>query len=533
VGRYLVYRAIASGGMATVHYGALRGEAGFSRVVAIKRLRADRKGASLVASLVDEARLLSRIQHPNVVPTLDVVSHEGEILVVLEYVAGESLSRILKLLDEREQRVPVRHATTIMASVLHGLHAAHDAKSVQGVALGIVHRDVSPQNIILGADGLARVLDFGIAKASERLTESVAGQVKGKMSYASPEQLRGKTDRRTDIYAASVVLWEMLAGQRLFWGKNGVEVINQVLTMEVPAPSRYAPEVPGALDALVLKGLARDPRQRFASAEEFALALEEAFGVATPSQLGTWLKELAGATLAERAHYVQELERDAVAGGSAPPLLPSPSSPPEPRLEEPRTGRLTVSTDALESSLPVLVDSDATAVDDHDLRTTARDFPAVTRGATPRSSEVWDQGTVTGMVTPEAARPPRRRRRWLWLAPACALFAGLALRWFVVDEPAPATPVGMPSPAALPLAPPEPSETRTGEQASAAPPEASQAPSAPAASSIPRLAGSGPRASTLPARSAPSAARTPPADGCDPPYTVDARGVRHLKPHCL
>ncbi|MEM6789770.1 MAG: serine/threonine-protein kinase [Myxococcota bacterium] len=180
VGRYLLFDEIASGGMATVHYGLMLGEEGFSRVVAIKRVRTDKRADEGHSdSLLDEARLASRVKHPNVVPPLDVFWHDGELLMVLEYVAGASLSRVLRAVPKGET-IPLRIGATIVTQVLHGLHAAHDAKSAAGKPLGIVHRDVSPQNILVGRDGLARILDFGIAKASERLTRSLQGQVKGK-----------------------------------------------------------------------------------------------------------------------------------------------------------------------------------------------------------------------------------------------------------------------------------------------------------------------------------------------------------------
>jgi serine/threonine-protein kinase len=310
IGRYLVYGPIASGGMATVHFGALVGEAEFSRIVAIKRMRGDKKSDALLSSLVDEARLASRVRHPNVVPMLDVVLHEDEVFVVLEYVTGETLSRLLVRCEQTGTRIPIAFATTIAGGVLHGLHAAHDAKSPRGRPLGIVHRDVSPQNIMVGSDGLARVLDFGIAKASERLSRSVAGQVKGKRPYLAPEQIREQSDRRTDVYATSVVLWEMLAGRRLFAAASPAELIRQVLEMEVPPPSAHAPDISPELDALVLRGLARDPDRRFESARHFAVELER-LGIATATDIGGWVQELAGPALRERAEQVAELERHA------------------------------------------------------------------------------------------------------------------------------------------------------------------------------------------------------------------------------
>src|SRR4051794_29784074 len=188
VGRYALYGEIASGGMATVHFGRLLGPVGFSRTVAVKRLHAHlAKDPEFVSMFLDEARLAARVRHPNVVPTLDVVAAQGELFLVMEYVQGESFARLLHVTKSNGQRIPRDIVCAVLASVLHGLHAAHEAKSERGEALGIVHRDVSPQNILVGVDGIARVLDFGIAKAAGRAQVTREGQVRGKMAYIAPE----------------------------------------------------------------------------------------------------------------------------------------------------------------------------------------------------------------------------------------------------------------------------------------------------------------------------------------------------------
>src|SRR5262245_51026591 len=169
IGRYALHGELASGGMATVHLGRLLGPVGFSRTVAIKRLHAQyAQDPEFVSMFLDEARLAARIRHPNVVPTLDVVATSGELFLVMEYVPGESLSRLARAARDRMERMPPRIVSAIMSGVLHGLHAAHEAKSERGEPLGIVHRDVSPQNVLVGTDGVARVLDFGVAKAAGR-----------------------------------------------------------------------------------------------------------------------------------------------------------------------------------------------------------------------------------------------------------------------------------------------------------------------------------------------------------------------------
>ena len=207
LGRYALFEAIASGGMASVHLGRLMGPVGFARTVAIKRLHETfAHDPEFVAMFLDEARLAARIRHPNVVPTLDVVAEQQELLLVMEFVAGESLSLLLKNARARDVPPPIPVLVDVMIGVLHGLHAAHEAKSEKGEPLDIVHRDVSPQNILVGTDGVARVLDFGVAKAVGRAKHTREGQLKGKMQYMPPEQITGKSvTRSVDIYAASVV----------------------------------------------------------------------------------------------------------------------------------------------------------------------------------------------------------------------------------------------------------------------------------------------------------------------------------------
>ncbi|MFS8068548.1 MAG: serine/threonine-protein kinase, partial [Byssovorax sp.] len=288
VGRYALLGELASGGMATVHYGRLLGPVGFSRTVAIKRLHPQfAKDPEFVAMFLDEARLAARIQHPNVVSTLDVVALEGELLLVLEYVHGEALSQLLRAARRAQQAPPLRIVAAVASGILHGLHAAHEAKSERGEPLGIVHRDMSPQNVLVGADGTARVLDFGVAKAAGRVASSREGQLKGKLAYMSPEQVHtGVVDRRTDVYAASIVLWEVLAGRRLFDGDNEGLLFSQVSSGTTTRPGELVPDLPPELEAIVMRGLAREPSDRYATAWDMAVALEEAIGLASPRQVG-------------------------------------------------------------------------------------------------------------------------------------------------------------------------------------------------------------------------------------------------------
>src|SRR5438270_1864420 len=192
VGRYTVHGELAAGGMATVHIGRMGAAGGFAKLVAIKRMHPQfAKDPDFLAMFLDEARLVTRIRHPNVVQSLDVIVEGGEVLLVMEYIHGDALSRINRVLRSQQARIPLRIAVAIISGVLHGLHSAHEAKSERGEPLGIVHRDVSPQNVLVGTDGAPRVLDFGVAKAAGRTQQTREGQIKGKLSYMAPEQLRG------------------------------------------------------------------------------------------------------------------------------------------------------------------------------------------------------------------------------------------------------------------------------------------------------------------------------------------------------
>jgi serine/threonine-protein kinase len=296
--------------MATVHVGRLLGPAGFGRTVAIKRLHDQyARDPDFVAMLLDEARLTATIRHPNVVPTLDIVAEEDELLVVMEYVEGDALGHLLKMTQTRGQRIPPHFAAAVVAQALHGLHAAHDAKDKNGEPLGIVHRDVSPQNILVGVDGIARVLDFGIAKAASRSTATEDGQVKGKTAYMAPEQLQhGSVDRRTDVFAAAVVLWEVLTNKRLFFAESPSATVARVLHEPITPPILHAPDLPPALSAIVHRALDRDPSRRFASAEQMAFALEEAVRLPRAKEIGGWVQDVARPMLDDRAVIVRQVE---------------------------------------------------------------------------------------------------------------------------------------------------------------------------------------------------------------------------------
>jgi serine/threonine-protein kinase len=310
LGRYALYGEIAAGGMATVHLGRLLGSVGFARTVAIKRLHPHlSRDPDFVGMFLEEARLAARVRHPNVVSTLDVVSEDGELFLVMEYVAGETLSRLVRKTREAKKRVPPRYVVGVMAGALEGLHAAHEATSERGVPLGMVHRDVSPQNIHIGIDGVSRVLDFGIAKATNRVQDTRTDQIKGKVAYMSPEQLaKAPADRSADIYSASVVLWEALTGHRLFQADDVPALVYAIVNEEVFAPSSLVPDLPPGLDDIVMRGLDRDPRKRWATAREMAAALENVLAPAPAREIGQWVTVTAGEALTDQQALVRTIE---------------------------------------------------------------------------------------------------------------------------------------------------------------------------------------------------------------------------------
>jgi len=310
IGRYAVYDEIAAGGMATVHLGRLLGPVGFTRTVAIKRLHPNlAKDPEFTAGFLDEARLAARIRHPNVVQTLDVVARSGELFLVMDYVHGESLAMLIHLANKRKETVPLGIIGNLISGTLQGLHAAHEARSDRGDPLEIVHRDVSPQNVLVGVDGIPRLLDFGIAKAMGRAANTRGAQLKGKISYMSPEQIIGNpVTRRTDIWGASIVLWQSLTGRKLFHAPNDAETLYQILEAKLDPPSRYNKKVSPELDAVVLRGLERDPEDRFATAHEMVVAFEKTLTVVSQREVAEWVVKIGGEALSGRASRVAEIE---------------------------------------------------------------------------------------------------------------------------------------------------------------------------------------------------------------------------------
>jgi len=316
--RYEVVTKIAAGGMATVYLGRARGAKGFTRVVAIKRAHPHLlESTAFRGMLLAEARLASNIHHPNVAGVIDVEEFEDELLLVMDYVEGLALSDLVRGVTRKSESIPLPVVFRIVLDAAAGLHAAHTTCDELGQPLGIVHRDVSPQNILVGLDGMARVVDFGIAKATAlppqmtQIEGTTDGARKGKLGYMAPEYVSDSVvTPQADVFALGVILWELVCGKRLFRAGDAIRTLRAVLRGPIPVPSSVNPAVGEALDEVVLKALARNPRDRYKTAREFAEALEAAarreHDVASSAYTGAWVDELAHEALEKRRALFRE-----------------------------------------------------------------------------------------------------------------------------------------------------------------------------------------------------------------------------------
>lgn len=308
LGRYTLLRRIASGGMGTVYLARARGELGFSRTVAVKHLHAHlAQQQETRRRFLEEARVVSHIKHPHVVSVLDVVRHHEHVFLVLDYVHGEALQSLLRIARETSAAPPLPVLVAVFVEMMEGLHAAHEARDERGEPLGLVHRDVSPHNILVSSQGVTYVTDFGIAKVHDGNHETSSG-VLGKSGYMAPEQLRGEgVSRAADIYAAGVVIWEALTGRRLFDGhEDRLTRIARGGADELPPPSSVNEAVPPALDALVLSMLAHAPSARPRDALVISTELATIVPPATSAAVGDWVCGLAQGKL----DRLEEAQRD-------------------------------------------------------------------------------------------------------------------------------------------------------------------------------------------------------------------------------
>jgi serine/threonine-protein kinase len=274
LGRYVVRRKLAEGGMAEIFLAAVEGPEGFEKEVVIKRIRSHfANEPGFVRMFVDEARVASRLHHPNIVQIFDFDRHEDSYSIAMEYVRGRSLWELRRRCRELLRPLPPVLSAWVAAEVARALEHAHGLE-LNGTRVGLVHRDVTPHNVLLSFDGAVKLGDFGIARVGQGLT--APGTLKGKFAYMSPEQARGEpVDARTDVFALGIVLWELLTGGRLFEGSNELAILRAVQEGEIAPPARLNPDVPERLSDIVLRALSRDPAGRFQTAGEFERALRE------------------------------------------------------------------------------------------------------------------------------------------------------------------------------------------------------------------------------------------------------------------
>jgi serine/threonine protein kinase len=278
LGRYQLLLPIAKGGMGQVWAARQHGSRGFQKLVAVKTiLAADEDAGNLEEMLFEEASLASQVRHPNVAQTLDLGEQAGTLYLVMEWVDGEPLDFIMRA-ARAVGGVPIAIAVHLIIQACKGMHAAHEAKNSKGEPLGIVHRDISPQNLLVTYSGVIKLVDFGVAKATHQSSQPTAlGQVKGKFAYMSPEQVNGQPiDARSDVFAMGIVLYRLTTGKHPFKSDTPAATIHNIMTADPTPPTELVPNYPTALERVVMKAIARDRSERFSSAQEMMLALEQA-----------------------------------------------------------------------------------------------------------------------------------------------------------------------------------------------------------------------------------------------------------------
>jgi len=293
-GPYTLIRRLAVGGMAEVYVASAAGSAGFEKLVALKRIHPHLSSdQGFVSMLIEEAKLSASLSHQNIVQTFDLGCIEDSYFIVMEHVEGYDLDRVLRALRERREKLPVGVAAHVAAELCRGLAYAHQQIDDQGRPQHIVHRDVSPQNILLSLAGEVKIADFGIAKAASRVSDAEAGVIKGKYFYMSPEQAWGDPlDYRSDIFSAGIVLWELLVGETLHQAKHVQALLDDVRRAEVPPPSSLRAEVPAALDAIVARATSAEPSDRFSDAGDFADAICEVLAARPPTHPAVQIRAL-------------------------------------------------------------------------------------------------------------------------------------------------------------------------------------------------------------------------------------------------
>jgi serine/threonine protein kinase len=563
IGRYHVIAQLGRGGMGNVYLAAFCGPASFHKLLAVKELKPElSKNETCVAMFLEEARLAARLVHPNIVQLNEVSSDFGRYYMVMEYVDGRSVARLMARFA-RDGGFPPAGYLRVLADALQGLHYAHEFRGFTGEPFGIVHRDISPLNLMVTFDGQAKLLDFGIAKAHNSSLETKAGVLKGRIAYMAPEQAYGApVDRRADIYSFGVMLWEGMAGRRLWPQLSEVEILSRVLRDEPPRLRDVVPDISWELDAICARAMAKDGDDRYATAAELLEDLESHLAHRADRMTMRQVGDLVSAKFADERRRMNQLIEQRLSDVSfrahsrVTPVFPTDvstsSSAASPTGDEPYRAAewITLPPDevhsaALWSEIPTQAERE------------------VVVAGVPRSHATTEIPVAMG-----EAQPPvlSRRVRLSRVVAAAALLLLLASTWgsdraarrrgssadgsakpagsiratpagAAVIDPAPWVPLpatGTLGPAES--APPAPKlalhETAKSLSASSASPAAAAVPVASASAGVLTIG------NQIPARPTPEAVSpaedhpsTP--EGCDPPYMVDSKGIEHFKAVCL
>jgi serine/threonine-protein kinase len=503
IGKYHIIGELARGGMGVVYLVATRGPGDFSKLLVLKELQPDlAEEPALLEMFFEEARLAARLNHPNIVQTYEVGTEGKRHYIVMDYLSGRALSRVLR---RRDKAFTLAMHLRVLCEVLRGLDYAHRLTGFDGKAIGIVHRDVNPQNVFITFDGQVKLLDFGIAKALDSHIETRTGVLKGKPGYMAPEQLAGRIDTRADIYAVGTMIWEAIAGRRLWSGKTDVEILSQLMEGKLPSLADTVPDAPPALVRMCEKAMARDPADRHATAAELL------------AELQAYLAESGDApTVRDAAAVVTRMFAEDHTNTRAAI---------DRCLAALREGETEIIPAPLSAHLQEGTPSGA------GIGARTEPPPSTPMPPTPPATAV----TAATLAMPSAAQPQPPRRGWLLPAilGGALLLALIGVGVLQLAEPPPeATPAGALAPPVTPQLTAEPAKPPPSPDPPPAATEAdpvassSAVPASPRVQAAPRVVRSG--------RSTTTAAPAPPqpASTCNPPFYFE--GTKKVyKPGCI
>ncbi len=423
-GDYQLIKKLASGGMASIYLARQKGLEGFEKLLVVKRILPHlAENDEFVTMFLDEARIAARLNHPNIVQIFNLGAQGDSFFIAMEYIHGEDVRRVWKRSEAAGKPIPIPLVCRIVMDAAAGLDYAHKKADANGKPLGIVHRDISPQNILVTFEGGVKVVDFGIAKAADQATVTKSGVLKGKYSYMSPEQAAGqKIDRRSDIFALGIVLYELLTGTRLFKRGNDIQTLNAVADCDVVAPSQVNSRVPAELDPIVLKALAKNPDDRFSDAAELQAALEEWLLQnklpASSVQLATFMQDI----------YAERLRREAQEGRVLVEELDKSRSPEDGLKATPAKPERRATGSARGPRGGPVDDPDATRAErSGEAREAARERSS----SKPAERERTTGPTLTMPSVTVADPSPRAKFPWIWAAIFVVVGASLGA-WFVL-----------------------------------------------------------------------------------------------------